>query len=223
MNTAQQLPLALGYRPALNRDDFLVAPCNTEAVAWLDRWPDWPGVGLAVYGPAGSGKTHLAQVWCGASGATMVEARALSGADLSTLSSAPVVVENLDEDYDEEALLHLYNMLANGGRHLLVTGKTAPARLAIALPDLKSRLSTLSAVAIRAPDDALLAAVMVKQFADRQLQVSEDVVAFLMPRIERSFAAVGSLVAALDGLALAQHRKITVPLARQVLDQIGNE
>jgi chromosomal replication initiation ATPase DnaA len=78
-------------------------------------------------------------------------------------------------------------------------------------------------VAIGAPDDALLAAVMVKQFADRQLQVSEDVVAFLMPRIERSFAAVGSLVAALDGLALAQHRKITVPLARQVLDQIGNE
>ncbi|HXQ51269.1 MAG TPA: DnaA/Hda family protein [Stellaceae bacterium] len=213
-----QLPLSLPHRPALGRDDFLVAPANAEAVAWLDRWPNWPAPALVLAGPAGSGKTHLAQVFAARSGAVLLAAAALArAAPPALVADARAAVVDDAERADEEALLHLYNMLAERGLHLLLLARAAPARWGIVLPDLRSRFLAAPVATLAPPDDALLAAVLVKLFADRQLLVGEEVVAFLVPRLERSFAAAASAVAALDQAALAAHRRITVPLARAVL------
>lgn len=222
----RQLPIPFAFRPALGADDFLVAPGNADAVAWLDRWPDWPGGGLAIHGPRACGKSHLAQVWRARS-----DAPVLGPADVASRSAAlvaaaldgeprAVVVEDVDRGVDERALLHLYNALAGGGGHLLVTGVDAPARWDIGLPDLRSRLLALPAVAVAPPDDALLAAVLVKQFADRQLRVAPPVIDFLIARMERSFAAARDMVAAIDEASLSRRREITVPLAREVLAQV---
>jgi len=213
-----QLPLDLPHRPALGREDFLVAPANAEAVAWLDRWPQWPAPALVLVGPAGSGKSHLAQVFVRRAAARVLAPEALARtAPPELLNNARAVVLDEAERAPEEPLLHLYNMLAERRGHLLLLARAPPARWTIALADLRSRLLAAPVAALAPPDDALLAAVLVKLFADRQIQVAAELVAFLVARIERSFAAAQSAVAALDQAALASRRRITVRLARDVL------
>ncbi|HUZ74412.1 MAG TPA: DnaA/Hda family protein [Stellaceae bacterium] len=215
-----QLPLDLGHRPALGGADFLVAPSNAAAVAWLDRWPDWPGPALVLVGPAGSGKTHLAHVFAARAGAIRLGAADVTVSDLcDRLGAAHAAVLDRAEAAEEEAFLHLYNMLAERGGHLLAIARQAPARWDIGLADLRSRLRAAPVASIAPPDDALLSAVLVKLFADRQVQVGEDVVAYLLARLERSFAAAQRAVAALDRAALAAQRRVTVPLVRAVLDE----
>lgn len=219
-----QLPLDLGHRPALGGADFLVAPSNAAAVAWLDRWPAWPGPALMLVGPAGSGKTHLAQVFAARAGALRLGAADVTVTDLpDRLGAARAAVLDRAEAAEAEAFLHLYNILAERGGHLLVVARQAPSRWDIALADLRSRLLAAPVAIIAPPDDALLSAVLVKLFADRQIRVSEEVVAYLLAHLERSFAAAQNVVAALDRAALAAHRRITVPLVRAVLGEPAGE
>jgi chromosomal replication initiation ATPase DnaA len=220
-----QIPLDLPHRAAMGAADFLVAPCNRDAVTLLDRWPAWPGPALVMYGPDGCGKTHLTHVWRGQSGAAAIERTALTPGTVPDLlgPARAAVVEDVDRGIDERALLHLHNLLAEDGGHLLLTARVAPAEWDVALPDLASRMNAAMRVAVGAPDDALIGAVLVKHFADRQLSVEPAVVTFVLPRMERSFAAARELAAALDAAALAAKRRITVPLARDVLRRLEEQ
>jgi len=228
---AGQLTLDFEHRPALGGEDFLVAPPNAEAVGWLDSWPDWPGTALVLFGPAGSGKTHLAQVFQAISQACVVSLADLRESQPpSYLGDAPAaILENADAVSTdpggglEEATLHLFNVLRESDRHLLMTAKQPPARWGIALGDLSSRLNAASQAGIGVPDDALIAAVLVKQFQDRQLKIDEDVISFMLARMERSFEAARHMVHAIDTLALKERRNITVPLVRKVLEQDPNK
>lgn len=216
----RQLAFELGFRPASGREDFLVAPSNETAVALIDVWPDWPGPAAALSGPTGSGKTHLAEVWRAASGAARIEASALAGADLPTLVAArALIVEDVGDldDAGERALFHLLNLVKEEGAFLLLTVCEAPARLDVRLPDLASRLRALPHAELGAPDDALLSGVLVKLFDDRQLRVTEPLIAYLAARIERSIAVARDVVEALDRASLSGRRPITVPLAAEVL------
>jgi chromosomal replication initiation ATPase DnaA len=208
----QQLPLDLAYRPALGSADFVVADANRDAVAWIDRWPDWPAHALAIHGPKGCGKTHLAHVWQAKSGAVALAAPPAEGA-------TPPACVVLDEPrgWPETAFLHLYNSVREAGGHLLIASEIPPARWDVALPDLASRLASIPAVALAAPDDELLIAVMAKQFSDRGLEVNDDVLRYVASRIERSFAAAAEMVEKIDRAALAEQRKVTLALVRTCL------
>ena len=215
-----QLPLELGHRASFSGEDFLVAPCNQAAVAWLDRWPAWPAPGLAVHGPAGCGKTHLAHVFQARAGA-----RLLTPADLpraaapQLLAGAKAAILDGGPPLEERALLHLYNHLAESGGHLLIVAREAPARWSLQLPDLASRLSALPAVRIDPPDDRLMEALLIKLFADRQLAVAPEVVTYLGLRVERSFEALRRIVGLLDRESLARRRAVTLPLAREIVER----
>lgn len=223
-----QLPLDLRQRPALGRGDFLVTSANEAAVAWIDRWPDWPGVALCLVGPSASGKSHLAEVWRQVSGAREAAPAELArqGADAILGDSRALLVEVADAGLAPEAerqLFHLYNLLGERSGHLLLTARQAPKRWPLRLPDLASRLATATVAELGAPDDALLQAVLVKLFADRQLAVSAELVDYLMRRIPRSFAAARLAVAAIDRYALARRRRPTVALARAALAERAAE
>ncbi|MCW5774147.1 MAG: DNA replication protein [Rhodospirillaceae bacterium] len=215
---ARQLVLDLAHRPALGRGDFLVAPSNAAAVAWIDRWPDWPGPGLALHGPAGAGKSHLAAVWRARSDAVVVTPADLAAGRIEAMHC---VIEEGETAFADpgraEAVFHLYNRLAARGGHLLLTGRQPPSRWPVSLADLGSRLRVLPAVEIGAPDDTMLAGLFVKLFGDRQLVVPGELILYLVSRIERSCAAVARTVEILDRASLAERRPITLPLARQVL------
>lgn len=219
---SHQLSLGLALPISWAREDFLVVPGNEAALAWIDRWPDWPNNALLLYGAAGSGKTHLAHIWgAQVEGARLVGAEAVVASEIDGLARQPLAVDDADGAADPVALFHLVNLMRERGHGLLLTATLPPAHWPLALPDLMSRLKAMPAQGIAAPDDALLAAVLVKLFADRQLTVGEGVVKYLAARIERSCHAARHWVAALDAAALAENRAVTVALARQVLEGQG--
>ena len=223
----RQLAFDFGQRPSLGGEDFLVAPCNAAAVAWIDAWPNWPAPALVLHAPPGGGKSHLASVWRARAGAIEIVAGSVNAADISAAlgDAQAAVVEDADRHASADAfargLFHLYNLLAERRGHLLLTARLPVLQWPLALADLRSRLQAAPAAAIELPDEGLMAALLVKLFADRQLKVGDEVLAYLLARMERSFDAARRLVAALDAAALDAKRNVSVPLAGEVLTRLG--
>jgi chromosomal replication initiation ATPase DnaA len=219
----RQLVLDLAHRQALGEEDFLVSRSNAEAVLLIDRWPGWPHPACVVVGPAGAGKSHLANVWRLRSTGQLITAAALDDGAVAALPDrGALVVEDLDRGIgDEKALFHLLNRAAESKLSVLLTSRSAPGDLAVHIPDLRSRLRALPVVELHSPDEALLKAVLVKLFCDRQLDVEPAVIEYLSLRMERSMEAASRVVAAIDRVALAMHRKVTRPLAAEVLATLG--
>ena len=214
----RQLALALAHEESFAREDFLAGASNADALKLIERWPDWPDRALALVGPEGAGKSHLAAIWAEASGARRLSARALGETDLlHALATGALVVEDVADDLNERALFHLINLTREEEAYLLITARASPGRWTVALPDLASRLRAIPAVTLTAPDDALLRAVLLKLFADRQLAVDESLISYLVTRIERSFAAARAAVDLLDHEALRLKRPVTRALAAEVL------
>jgi chromosomal replication initiation ATPase DnaA len=182
-------------------------------VAALDNWPRWPDGKLAIIGPAGCGKTHLARAWANRVGAVAVE---LASGQIPSTGAGPILVEDADRGLDDEALFHLLNR-TDAGASLLVTGRTAPAAWPSQLADLRSRLNALPVAYIDPPDEAVLLAVMKKMFSERNIQPRPDVSAFILRRIERSVPALQDLVGHIDELSSAEGREITRALVRRIV------
>lgn len=217
------LDLRLPVRAALGRGDFFVAPSNALALAAIDGWAGWPGRRLLLTGPEGSGKTHLAHVWARLSGAAVLAAADLVAADLpALLAQGAVAVEDAcriaADPAAERALFHLCNLAAAEGAALLLTARGPVSDWGLRLPDLESRMQAMAVARLGPPDEALLAAVLVKLFADRQLAVAPAVIPWLVARIDRSLGAAARAVARLDAASLAGQRRITPQLAAKVLD-----
>lgn len=222
----EQLVFDLPQRVALGRDAFLVADSNAEAIALIDNVAAWTQPVQWIYGPAGSGKSHLAAVlanqFCAytAAAANLAADSEVSHILAGETATEILVVDALDElpQAGEETLFHLLNQARHGGVPILLLSRHPAARLSVALPDLVSRLKAVSAISLGAPCDALVAGLIGKLFADRQVQADPRVIDFLLPRIDRDYQAMGALVAAIDAAALAEQRAITVPLVAKVLD-----
>jgi chromosomal replication initiation ATPase DnaA len=213
----RQLALALEHTESYAREDFLAGPCNEAALTLIDSWPDWPANAIALIGPEGSGKTHLATIWAAAAGARVVSAHAFDETGLrSALATGALVIEDAAATADERALFHLINMARGENAYLLFTARTAPVAWPVAIQDVVSRLRAMPLVTLQAPDDAMLRAVIVKLAADRQLAFDESVVSYLSTHIERSFAAARAAVIALDNEALRRGRPPTRALAAEM-------
>lgn len=208
-----QLPLDLVLPTRLGRDDFLRAPANAAALDLIEAWPAWPDRIVVLTGPAGAGKSHLGAIWAARAGAAAVP----DAAEADHLAGA-ILLDDADRlAWPEPAFFHLLNRLRDGSGWLLATAATPPARWGLRTPDLVSRLRLAPLVEIGAPDDALLRAVLVKLFADRQIAVEETLLAYLAPRLARSLGEARAVVAALDRAALAGNRRLTRAVAAEVL------
>ena len=217
--TRTQLTLDLPHRAALGAEDFLVSDCNIAAVKLIDAWPRWPEPVQLLIGPPASGKTHLIRVWEARSNARLLDANILDTKFIDGVGEgAALVLEDADRSsYEERALFHLLNLAREKLLFVLLSARSAPSRWDISLPDLSSRLSAVPIVEIGAPDEALLRMVMLKHFADRQLNVDPKVLEFLALHVDRSLQAAAAAVEAVDRLALATGRKINRQLVVKAL------
>ena len=219
----RQLAFDLPGLEAMTRDHFFVAPSNALALQTVDGWRDWPGRKLLLVGPEGAGKTHLVHIWAALAEAVILSAEALDQTDIASLSGRAVAVEDADRiGHAEAQLFHLHNLGTTTGA-LLLTARTPPRDWGLTLPDLKSRMQATPIAQLDGPDDALLSAVLVKLFADRQVAVPANLIPYLISRMPRSIGAARALVAALDARALAEARPITRSLAGDLLDDLFPE
>lgn len=229
LSKAEQIPLDLGVRPALGLEDFLIGPSNQDAVGWIDRWPNWPAPMLVINGPAASGKTHLGAVWREKAGAEIIRPEMLLSRSAEQIAEAGafLLFDGLDpwlgEREAETTLFHLYNIFKEEQRSFMITMRMAPAQVEFAIPDLASRFRAAPVANIHAPDDMLLASILIKNFSDRQLKIGNDVIKYTLPRMERSFQAATDVVALADRMALAEKRGISIPLMRKVLSVLQGD
>jgi chromosomal replication initiation ATPase DnaA len=219
---ARQFRLELGRPTPFRRADFIVSPQNADAVRALDAWPNWHGGCLTLVGPAGSGKSHLALTWAARAKAETVRAGDTpSSLDLERLAGRPVLFEDADRGAGDDVRFHLINLAGAPGGGLLLTARTPPTAWAAALPDLRSRLNALPVAELPAPDDAILTATLGKFFRERNIKPADDLIPYLLRRIERSIPRALQIVVLLDEAADAEQRPISRALARQILENEG--
>jgi chromosomal replication initiation ATPase DnaA len=219
----RQLVLALDHAESFAREDFLIGPSNIAALTLIERWPDWPDRIVALIGPEGCGKSHLAAIWAKATGARVLTAKLLEESGLPTaLATGALVLEDLAfAGLDERALFHLVNLAREQGAYMLITSRSPLTTFPVAIHDLASRMRAIPSVSLAAPDDSLLRSLIVKLAADRQLNVDDALVNYVANRIERSFVGARTAVARLDEEAMRQHRPITRALAAKLFREIS--
>lgn len=213
---SRQFRLNLDRPETFRREDFVVSPSNAESVKAVDAWPNWHGGRLALIGPQGSGKSHLAAIWATRAGADVIAPD--SQVDLNALQGRPLLFEDADRSHHGELLFHLMNMAEHGGGGLLLTGRSPPSSWPAALPDLRSRLNALTVAQIAEPDDAILEKILRKFFRERNIKPAEDVFPYLLRRMERSAPKALEMVRRLDEAADAEGRSVSRSLARQILE-----
>jgi chromosomal replication initiation ATPase DnaA len=215
-----QLVLDLPHRETWDEADFFITSRNEQALRLVNAWPDWQSPVSIVFGPPQSGKTYLAKIWQRRSKAHFLEASAL-GAHVWAAPYLPLIVEDIDSGaFAETALFHHLNLAREHGSFILLTARTPPGQWDLSLPDLRSRIRSYPAVEIQQPDEEHLAALLLKHFSDRQIEITPEVISYLVARMERSMAAAQRLTAHIDKIALSEHRKITRAFAAKVFKEL---
>jgi chromosomal replication initiation ATPase DnaA len=223
----RQLPLTLEHRRLMGREDFLVSPCNLEAVEWIDAYPEWHGAdGVAVVGERGSGKTHMSWLFSEKSGAKVYSHAEICGQAFSEIVpvGGALAIDDADRiagnESAEESLLHIVNYARECMTKLFLTSGTPIAQAGFDLDDLRTRLTEFPCANIYVPDDGLLRALLVKQFLERGIALEDDVIEFALSRIERNGMAVRHFVERADEASAAEKRRITIPFAKRILESL---
>lgn len=232
MSETSQIAFKFSPHPYFGREDFMVSKCNYEAVQTIDNWPNWAFFAICLYGPSGCGKTHLSQIFSDkVSVAThfpykipYIKAKNIKLDTPHALFSKHncLIVEDLTQDIDQEAVFHLYNLYRNEGGFILFTSQQAPARMMFSLPDLQSRLNIIPSIEICEPDDEMLSALIVKLFSDRQLCINPELINYMLKNMQRSFSYCNQLVAEIDNISLARKRAITTNIIREAINTLNN-
>jgi chromosomal replication initiation ATPase DnaA len=222
---SNQLSFSLTKKETLDRDNYFVSQANRGAVSLIEDWINWPSQKLILVGSEGSGKTHLGHLWAGEVGATIISATTLMEQQISELSKAPVLVEDINEIQRNQpveiVLFHLHNLLHSEGHSLLMTSQILPGRLRFSLEDLQSWIEASTIAKLHPVDDDLLGAILIKMFADRQIYFSDKLLTYVLSRVERSYTAAKLFVEEVDSKAMAESRVIGKKLVRDILEARG--
>lgn len=215
----EQLSFDMSAAPIYRWENYYVSPANEEAVNYIRQWPMWNNRTAVIVGPAFGGKSHLAHLWQQESRAEFLDLKTLSQEEITKKIMAHpfCIVENLRDEDLTEKLLVLYNLIQENQGYLLLSATQAPSDMHTKIPDLASRLNAVPVLRIKAPEDDLLKALLVKRFADQQLAVPTPVIEYILKHMERSYQAVQTISQHMDQLSLQHKRNLTVPFVKEIL------
>jgi DnaA family protein len=226
----QQLTLSVGLRDDATLSNFY-SHHNDLAVQAVEGIAEGVGESFVyLWGESGAGCSHLLQAACHCAGRYQ---RSVFYLPLDQLKQhGPVLLEGL-ENFDlvcidqlqrvagdpewEEALFHVFNRIRDAGNDLLIAADVAPRQLAVALPDLASRLSWGIVFRIQALDDDGKLSALTARARDRGIELNEDVTQFILHRSPRQTGELFELLDRLDQASLSEQRKVTIPFVKQVL------
>ncbi len=219
-NSKQEI-LKFHYKKNFLYKDLYKNSCNEIAINLIESWPKWSVDNriICIYGPSGSGKSHIANIW-----KEKVNAIIYEGINHLTLDhiysiSNPLIFENLNSNHNwpEELLFEFFNEIKSSKNFLLITCNDNPLKFSWKLKDLISRISSFTNIEIKLPNDELIKKILVKQFSDRQLSLDKQFIDYISQRIERSYLAINNVVDIIDQLTLKYKKPVNYNLIKEAL------
>ena len=216
-----QLLLKFPSRKGYSKEDFYVSSSNNEAFKLIESWPKWIKKAVNIFGPVGSGKTHLTSILKNKTSLITIESDKLDDEIFFKFKLKEVlIIENLNENISENLLFSLYNASLQDNKYLLITSKKPINKLNFKLPDLLSRLHSTTIIGIDLPSDELISVILSKNFSDRQIEVEKKHIDYIIKRIDRSYEKISQFISTIDKYSLKKSSPFSLKLIKEVLKMI---
>ena len=201
-------------------EDFFVSSSNFEAYKLIETWPKWPSRNINIYGPSGCGKSHLANILKKKINSFFINASDISNNSLALIKLKEcLIIDNYENNIEENLLYTIINQTHQSNQYVIINSDQPISSLEIKLEDLKSRLNSFSKITIDLPTDDLIKVVLTKNFSDKQIQIDNKLIDFILKHINRSYEEIFNFIKKIDELSLSTGKSININLIKKVLKQ----
>ena len=218
---SDQLILKFPEHRAYKKEDFYVSPSNEEAFDFISSWPKWIKRIINIFGPAGSGKSHLASILKSKTKCLEILPKDLNEDIISEFKTKEVlIIENFNERISEQLLFSLWNTALQDNKYFLINSIKPISSYKFKLPDLTSRIKSSLSIGINLPSDDLISAIIAKNFSDKQIIVEEKHIDYIIKRIDRSYEKISQFILTLDRYSLKKGSPFGLKMIKEVLKMI---
>ena len=218
---SDQLILKFPEHRAYKREDFYVSPSNQEAYDFINNWPKWIKRIVNIFGPSGSGKSHLSSILKTKTKCLEILANELNEDIIFEFKTKEVlIIENFNEKISEKLLFSLWNIALQDNKYFLINSIKPISSYKFKLPDLTSRIKSSLNIGIKLPSDDLISAIIAKNFSDKQIMVEEKHIDYIIKRIDRSYEKISQFILTLDRYSLKKKSPFGLKLIKEVLKMI---
>ena len=218
---SDQLILKFPNKNAYKKEDFYVSPSNQEAYDFINSWPKWVKRIINVFGPSGSGKSHLASILKNKTTCLQINSNELGEKTIVEFKTKEaLIIENLDEHVSEKLLFSIWNIALQDNKYFLITSRKPMNTYKFKLKDLISRINSSIIIGIKLPSDELLSVILAKNFSDKQIKVEKKHIDYIIKRIDRSYEKISQFILTLDKYSLKKGSPFSLKLIKEVLKMI---
>ena len=218
---SEQLIFNFPFKKNYLKQDFYVSKNNFNAYKLIESWPKWPSRLINIFGPSGCGKTHLVNILKSKIQSVIISSDNVSDEILSTYKTKEcLIIDNYNNDISEKKLYSIINQAYQDNKYLIISSTISIKKFEIKLLDLKSRFSSFIDIGIELPTDDLIRVILTKNFSDKQIQVSQKNIEYILKNIERSYEKINTFSNSIDSLSLTKAQPIKLNLIKKVLNEI---
>jgi len=217
----EQLILKFPSSKVYLKEDFYVSPSNNEAYDFINNWPKWIKRICNIFGPTGSGKTHIASLLKNKTSFLEIKSNQLSDKTFFKFKTKEaLIIEDLNEKVDEKLLFSIWNTSLQDNKYILITSSKPIYTYKFKLSDLKSRVNSCVSIGIKLPRDDLIGVILAKNFSDKQIKVNKKHIDYIIKRIDRSYEKISQFISILDKYSLKKGSPFNLKLIKEVLKMI---